>query len=71
MVYFEQSQGVRPLCGPRVSILVLMDGVLRALGVVLIPYNGEVSILVLMDGVLRGNGSQETERPRNGFQSLF
>ena len=40
---------------PRVSILVLMDGVLRGIWILTIMILARVSILVLMDGVLREN----------------
>ena len=53
MVYFERFIVVIDITSHIVSILVLMDGVLRASKRAESHKNQEVSILVLMDGVLR------------------
>ena len=58
MVYFEGSFFCPPTRFKKVSILVLMDGVLRAVIVTLPASPHVVSILVLMDGVLRASTSK-------------
>ncbi len=55
----------------RVSILVLMDGVLRAALLIAVMLLSLVSILVLMDGVLREKLRGETTFAVFLFQSLF
>ena len=54
-----------------VSILVLMDGVLRAPPLRLRDLRLKVSILVLMDGVLRDRTREKDPPQDSGFQSLF
>ena len=54
MVYFEIYALIRDDLDENVSILVLMDGVLRDIALCGQPHRNLVSILVLMDGVLRG-----------------
>ena len=53
MVYFEPDFAGKPIVPSWVSILVLMDGVLREMAGNQHAGSVGVSILVLMDGVLR------------------